>query len=57
LPQILYEDEDGDKVILASDSDLAEAVDHARLAGWKGLRLHLDYSGTGGGKKGGVSRM
>lgn len=30
-----YEDEDGDKVILASDSDLAEAVDHARLAGWK----------------------
>ncbi|XP_064980093.1 CBS domain-containing protein CBSCBSPB5-like isoform X3 [Musa acuminata AAA Group] len=56
LAQILYEDEDGDKVILASDSDLAEAVDHARLAGWKGLRLHLDYSGTGGGKKGGGSR-
>ncbi|KAI9119316.1 hypothetical protein K1719_009991 [Acacia pycnantha] len=31
LPQILYEDEDHDKVILASDSDLAAAVDHARL--------------------------
>ncbi|GMH01143.1 hypothetical protein Nepgr_002982 [Nepenthes gracilis] len=44
LPQILYEDEDHDKVVLASDSDLAAAVDHARLAGWKGLRLHLDYS-------------
>ncbi|KAI5683345.1 hypothetical protein M9H77_04573 [Catharanthus roseus] len=46
LPQILYEDEDHDKVVLASDSDLAAAVDHARSAGWKGLRLHLDYSGT-----------
>lgn len=45
LPQILYEDEDGDKVVLATDSDLAAAIDHARLAGWKGLRLHLDYSG------------
>ncbi|KAG2562003.1 hypothetical protein PVAP13_8KG146400 [Panicum virgatum] len=46
LPQILYEDEDGDKVVLASDDYLAAAVDHARLAGWKGLRLFLDYSGT-----------
>ncbi|GAV74262.1 PB1 domain-containing protein/CBS domain-containing protein [Cephalotus follicularis] len=45
LPQILYEDEDHDKVVLASDSDLAAAVEHARSAGWKGLRLHLDYSG------------
>ncbi|CAH9076293.1 unnamed protein product [Cuscuta europaea] len=45
LPQILYEDEDHDKVILASDSDLAAAVEHARSAGWKGLRLHLEYSG------------
>ncbi|GAB2269677.1 CBS domain-containing protein cbscbspb1 [Dionaea muscipula] len=52
LPQILYEDEDHDKVVLASDSDLAAAVDHARLAGWKGLRLHLDYSGsTRGGRR------
>ncbi|GMH23453.1 hypothetical protein Nepgr_025296 [Nepenthes gracilis] len=48
LPQILYEDEDHDKVVLASDSDLAAAVDHARLAGWKGLKLHLDYSGRHG---------
>ncbi|MQL81490.1 hypothetical protein Taro_013959 [Colocasia esculenta] len=54
LPQIMYEDEDQDKVVLASDSDLAVAVDHARLAGWKGLRLHLDFSGAGGGRNGGA---
>ncbi|KAF6148446.1 hypothetical protein GIB67_038801 [Kingdonia uniflora] len=58
LPQILYEDEDHDKVVIASDNDLVAAVEHARQAGWKqtltlgdylqqGLRLHLDYSGTG----------
>ncbi|PSR96780.1 CBS domain-containing protein [Actinidia chinensis var. chinensis] len=52
LPQILYEDEDHDKVVLASDSDLVAAVDHARLAGWKGLKLHLDYSGTRGRRRG-----
>ncbi|XP_028765088.1 CBS domain-containing protein CBSCBSPB5 isoform X1 [Neltuma alba] len=52
LPQILYEDEDHDKVILASDSDLAAAVDHARSTGMKGLRLHLDYSGTTGRRRG-----
>ncbi|KAG0449969.1 hypothetical protein HPP92_027119, partial [Vanilla planifolia] len=46
LLQILYEDEDHDKIVLSSDGDLAAAVDHARLAGWKGLRLHLDFSGS-----------
>ncbi|XP_010250674.1 PREDICTED: CBS domain-containing protein CBSCBSPB5-like [Nelumbo nucifera] len=46
VPQILYEDEDHDKVMLASDSDLGAAVDHARQTGMKGLRLYLDYSGT-----------
>ncbi|GFQ03782.1 CBS domain-containing protein cbscbspb5, partial [Phtheirospermum japonicum] len=56
LPQILYEDEDKDNVVLASDSDLQAAVDHARLAGWKGLRLHLDYSGSPGRRKGSNSR-
>lgn len=30
-----YEDEDHDKVVLASDSDLVAAVEHARSAGWK----------------------
>ncbi|MCH99229.1 CBS domain-containing protein CBSCBSPB5-like, partial [Trifolium medium] len=52
LPQILYEDEDHDKVVLASDSDLAAAVDHARTAGLKGLKLYLDYEGTQGRRKG-----
>ncbi|AQK49764.1 CBS domain-containing protein CBSCBSPB1 [Zea mays] len=41
LPQILYEDEDRDKVVLASDDDLAAA----------GLKLFLDYSGTTGRRK------
>ncbi|KAK8973432.1 hypothetical protein V6N11_064676 [Hibiscus sabdariffa] len=45
VPQILYEDEDHDKVVLASDYDLQVAVEHAKLVGLKGLRLHLDYSG------------
>ncbi|KAK9108509.1 hypothetical protein Syun_024520 [Stephania yunnanensis] len=53
LPQIMYEDEDHDKVMLASDGDLAAAVDHARQAGWKGLRLHLDYSRPGDRHSGG----
>ncbi|XP_011023987.1 PREDICTED: CBS domain-containing protein CBSCBSPB5-like isoform X2 [Populus euphratica] len=50
LPQILYEDEDHDKVVLASDSDLITAVEHARSAGLKSLRLHLDYPGKRGRK-------
>ncbi|KAE8694539.1 CBS domain-containing protein CBSCBSPB1 [Hibiscus syriacus] len=45
VPQILYEDEDHDKVILASNYDLQVAMEHAKLVGLKGLRLHLDYSG------------
>ncbi|KAL5227267.1 hypothetical protein ABZP36_015532 [Zizania latifolia] len=55
IPQILYEDEDHDKVILSSDSDLIAAVDHARQIGWKSLRLHLDYAGVGRRKRGGGS--
>uniref|UniRef100_A0ACD5XG07 Uncharacterized protein n=1 Tax=Avena sativa TaxID=4498 RepID=A0ACD5XG07_AVESA len=55
LPQILYEDDDHDKVILSSDADLIAAVDHARQIGWKSLRLHLDYSGVGRRKRGAVS--
>ncbi|KAL7599350.1 hypothetical protein Lser_V15G21326 [Lactuca serriola] len=63
LPQILYEDEDRDKVVLSTDHDLVAAVEHARLAGWKGLKLHLEYSdrkgprsssGGGGGRREGV---
>ncbi|CAL5387173.1 unnamed protein product [Camellia sinensis] len=55
LPHILYEDEDHDNVVLASDSDLVAAVDHARLAGWKVLKLHLDHSGTQGHRRGSQS--
>ncbi|XP_076920533.1 CBS domain-containing protein CBSCBSPB5-like [Bidens hawaiensis] len=52
LPQILYEDEDKDMVMLATDSDLIAAVEHARSAGWKGLKLQLDYSGMPRNRKG-----
>ncbi|MFQ6632968.1 hypothetical protein Gotur_010813, partial [Gossypium turneri] len=52
VPQILYEDEDHDKVVLASDGDLAAAVEHAKLLGWKGLKLHLDYSGKQNRRRG-----
>uniref|UniRef100_A0A0E0MFM2 CBS domain-containing protein n=1 Tax=Oryza punctata TaxID=4537 RepID=A0A0E0MFM2_ORYPU len=45
LPQILYEDEDRDKVVLASDDDLTAA----------GLKLFLDYSGRSGRRKSVVS--
>lgn len=38
-----YEDEDGDKVVLATDSDLAAAVDHARLSGWKVMLTSLSH--------------
>ncbi|XP_010536618.1 PREDICTED: CBS domain-containing protein CBSCBSPB5 [Tarenaya hassleriana] len=43
LPQIMYEDEDNDQVMLASNSDLSAAVEHAKSIGWKGLKLQLDY--------------
>ncbi|KAL7161126.1 hypothetical protein ACSBR2_041728 [Camellia fascicularis] len=55
LSHILFEDEDHDNVVLASDSDLAAAVDHARLAGWKVLKLHLDHLGTQGHRRGSQS--
>ncbi|XP_051152407.1 CBS domain-containing protein CBSCBSPB5-like [Andrographis paniculata] len=47
VPQIMYEDEDKDRVILASDSDLQAAVHHARLIGLKGLRLYIEFPGSG----------
>ncbi|KAA8531118.1 hypothetical protein F0562_005827 [Nyssa sinensis] len=43
-PQLLYEDDEGDKVLLTTDGDLISAVSHARSVGLKVLRLHLDYS-------------
>uniref|UniRef100_A0A0D9XSA3 CBS domain-containing protein n=1 Tax=Leersia perrieri TaxID=77586 RepID=A0A0D9XSA3_9ORYZ len=45
LPQILYEDEDRDKVVLASDDDLTAA----------GLKLFLDYSGSSGRRRSVIS--
>ncbi|XP_020580656.1 CBS domain-containing protein CBSCBSPB1-like [Phalaenopsis equestris] len=51
LPLILYEDEDHDKVVIASDNDLQAAVDHARQLGWKGLRLHLEFPGSASRRK------
>ncbi|XP_075510533.1 CBS domain-containing protein CBSCBSPB3-like [Primulina tabacum] len=41
--QLLYEDDEGDKVLLTTDSDLVSAVSHARSVGLKVLRLHWDY--------------
>ncbi|XP_042515578.1 CBS domain-containing protein CBSCBSPB3-like isoform X2 [Macadamia integrifolia] len=43
-PQFFYEDDEGDKVLLATDSDLIGAVSLARQGGLKVLRLHLDFS-------------
>ncbi|CAA0839490.1 CBS domain-containing protein CBSCBSPB3 [Striga hermonthica] len=42
-PQLLYEDDEGDKVLLTTDEDLIGAVSHARSEGQKVLRLHLKY--------------
>ncbi|KAJ8458333.1 hypothetical protein OPV22_031259 [Ensete ventricosum] len=44
--RLLYEDDEGDKVLLTTDNDLVGAVYHARFAGWKVLRLHIDNSDT-----------
>ncbi|MFS8035233.1 putative CBS domain-containing protein CBSCBSPB [Helianthus anomalus] len=49
--QLLYDDDEGDRVLLTTDSDLVGAVSHARLAGQKVLRLHLDYSDCGQPKR------
>ncbi|CAN8254666.1 unnamed protein product [Cochlearia groenlandica] len=43
-PQITFEDDEGDKVLITSDSDLVGAVTLARSTGRKVLRLHLDFS-------------
>ncbi|CAL9079557.1 unnamed protein product [Musa textilis] len=44
--QLLYEDDEGDRVLLVTDNDVVGAVNHARSAGWKVLRLHIDESET-----------
>ncbi|XP_017985469.1 PREDICTED: CBS domain-containing protein CBSCBSPB3 [Theobroma cacao] len=50
-PQLLYEDDEGDKVLLTTDSDLIVAVNHARSRGLKVLRLHLDSADSDQQKK------
>ncbi|CAN7060793.1 unnamed protein product [Brassica oleracea var. botrytis] len=45
-PQIVYEDDEGDKVLITSDSDLVGAVALARSTGQKVLRLFLDFTET-----------
>ncbi|KAJ3671441.1 hypothetical protein LUZ60_007520 [Juncus effusus] len=40
--QLLYEDDEGDKVLLTTDSDLFGAVSNARSSGLKVLRLHIE---------------
>ncbi|KAJ4715187.1 CBS domain-containing protein [Melia azedarach] len=50
-PQLLYEDDEGDKVLLATDADLVGAIGHARSVGLKVLRLHLDFSDISQQKK------
>lgn len=43
-PQLLYDDDEGDKVLLTTDGDLISAVTHARSIGQKVLRLHIDFT-------------
>ncbi|XP_061346836.1 CBS domain-containing protein CBSCBSPB3-like [Gastrolobium bilobum] len=45
-PTILYEDDEGDKIILSTDSDLVAAVSYARSAGVKALKLHLEFGNS-----------
>ncbi|CAG7908026.1 unnamed protein product [Brassica rapa] len=42
--QIMYEDDEGDKVLISRDSDVAAAVAFARSLGHKVLRLHVDFT-------------
>jgi len=40
--QLLYEDDEGDRVLLTTDSDLTGAVLHAKSSGLKVLKLHIE---------------
>ncbi|KAF8101787.1 hypothetical protein N665_0201s0103 [Sinapis alba] len=44
--QIMYQDDEGDKVLISGDSDVVAAVGFARSLGRKVLRLHLDFAET-----------
>ncbi|CAL0319754.1 unnamed protein product [Lupinus luteus] len=45
-PIILYEDDEGDKIVIANDNDLIAAVSCARSAGLKALKLSLEFAGS-----------
>ncbi|XP_012572211.1 CBS domain-containing protein CBSCBSPB3-like isoform X2 [Cicer arietinum] len=45
-PVILYEDDEGDRIVLGTDSDLVSAVSYARSAGVKALKLHLEFGNS-----------
>jgi hypothetical protein len=36
-----YKDDEGDRVLLATDSDFVAAIEHARSAGWKVFSLYF----------------
>ncbi|CAM0147800.1 unnamed protein product [Urochloa decumbens] len=40
--KLLYDDDEGDRVVLTTNGDLTAAIEHAKSAGWKVLRLHMD---------------
>ncbi|RDX78802.1 CBS domain-containing protein CBSCBSPB3, partial [Mucuna pruriens] len=45
-PTMLYKDDDGDKIIIATDEDLVAAVSYARSAGLKALKLDLEFGNS-----------
>uniref|UniRef100_A0A0D9XPI2 CBS domain-containing protein n=1 Tax=Leersia perrieri TaxID=77586 RepID=A0A0D9XPI2_9ORYZ len=44
--QLLYDDDEGDRVLLTADADLTGAVLHAKSSGLKALRLYIDEPGS-----------
>lgn len=45
-PAIVYEDDEGDRIVLGTDNDLVSAVSYARTAGVKALKLYLDFGNS-----------
>ncbi|GAU19544.1 hypothetical protein TSUD_303560 [Trifolium subterraneum] len=43
-PILMYEDDEGDKISIATNNDLAAAVSYARSAGLKALKLNLKFA-------------
>ncbi|KAK2973799.1 hypothetical protein RJ640_008204 [Escallonia rubra] len=49
-PQLLYEDDEGDKVLLTTDGDLVSAISHARSVGLKEKEVQRDTTSREGTK-------